>query len=136
MFSVFSSAFKISRLRDFGCQVWLVNKTQFGSQAPINIIDKLVIIIIIVVVIYIIIILAIIINKILICDWFSLLLSNIKKTEEFGTWLSVLLFLPRWPYFKWKVLCFEGVMHYFETQAPPLTPQLQLKKQNTEWTTF
>ena len=51
IFSVFSSAFKISRLRDFGCQVWLVNKTQFGSQAPINIIDKLVIIIIIIVVV-------------------------------------------------------------------------------------
>ena len=69
-----------------------------------------------------IIIVVVIINLILICGWFSLLLSNSEKTEECGTWLSVLLFLPRRPYFKWKVLCFEGVMHYFETQPPPLTP--------------
>ena len=45
------------------------------------------------------------------------------------------VFALRRPYFNWKVLCFERVMHYFETQVPPLTPLTLLKRQKIEWTT-
>ena len=114
----------MSPLRDLNCQVCLVNKTQFGSQASINIIYK--------------------ITK----------TKNIPRPHQYHNilWTNFLpyhhemlrkgsyrelnylfvVFALRRPYFNWKALCFERVMHYFETQVPPLTPLTLLKRQKIE----
>ena len=62
-------------------------------------------------------------------------ISYLEQNRRMCKLITVLLFLSCRPYFKWKVLCFEAVMHYFETQPPPWTSRLQLRKQKTEWVT-